>query len=267
MDWQHGRDSPPDYDAPLNASCAGYAQLVGVDSADVAVGSQVSVFAGLVAASLPDRSGVLTVQREFTSIVLSFLAQAGHGDRDPGTAGHQPSRPPKLVASLCRRPGTPGSVRRLRWCRTPPVGTRLHKDALGLANRFRSGVELPPGDSAILSLDVEPQAVERLRKVRIAADPAFSARDPAYGQCHVVLAGGRRGDRFGAHHLVVLRPPITPYGTRTQAGVRHLPFAPGAPPRHPRFRRREWLAQRHPAAWLDCLAPAQHGLGTREATR
>lgn len=45
----------------------------------------------------------------------------------------------------------------------------LHEHALGLANRFRSGVELPPGDSAIVSLDVDPQGVERLGTARIAA--------------------------------------------------------------------------------------------------
>ncbi len=37
------------------------------------------MFAGLVAASLPDGSEVLTVRDEFTSIVFPFLAQAGRG--------------------------------------------------------------------------------------------------------------------------------------------------------------------------------------------
>ncbi|MGI8718598.1 MAG: aminotransferase class V-fold PLP-dependent enzyme, partial [Lapillicoccus sp.] len=79
QDWQGGRASAPDYDAPLNAARAAYAGLVAVDPASVAVGSQVSVFAGLVAAGLPDRSEVLTVTGEFTSIVFPFLAQAGRG--------------------------------------------------------------------------------------------------------------------------------------------------------------------------------------------
>lgn len=78
-DWQSGRASPAEYDAPLNASRAAYAELVSVDPAQVAVGSQVSVFAGLVAAGLPDHSEVLTVSGEFTSIVFPFLAQAGRG--------------------------------------------------------------------------------------------------------------------------------------------------------------------------------------------
>ncbi len=79
--WRSGRASPPDYDAPLNASRARYAALVGVEPAQVAVGSQASVFAGLVAAAVPDGSEVLTATGEFTSIVFPFLAQAGRGVR------------------------------------------------------------------------------------------------------------------------------------------------------------------------------------------
>ena len=52
---------------------------VGVDASAVAAGSQASVFAGLVAAGLPDGSEVLVVPGEFTSIVFPFLAQAGRG--------------------------------------------------------------------------------------------------------------------------------------------------------------------------------------------
>lgn len=81
VQWCAGQASPPDYDAPLNAARTSYAALVGVNPSAVAVGSQVSVFAGLVAASLPDRSEVLTVEGEFTSLVFPFLAQAGRGIR------------------------------------------------------------------------------------------------------------------------------------------------------------------------------------------
>ena len=77
--WRLGRSQPPDFDAPIAAARASYAALVGVDPSSVAVGSQVSVFAGLVAAALPDGSEVLTVPGEFTSIVFPFLAQAGRG--------------------------------------------------------------------------------------------------------------------------------------------------------------------------------------------
>jgi len=79
--WRTGRSSPPDFDAPLNAARASYADLVGVPSSAVAVGSQASVFAGLVAAALPDGAEVVTAAGEFTSIVFPFLAQAGRGVR------------------------------------------------------------------------------------------------------------------------------------------------------------------------------------------
>lgn len=74
--WRRGRARPAQYDAPLTAARSSYAELVGVDASRVAVGSQVSVFAGLIAASLPDHSEVVTVPGEFTSIVFPFLAQA-----------------------------------------------------------------------------------------------------------------------------------------------------------------------------------------------
>jgi len=77
--WRVGRAKAPDYDAPLNAARSSYAALVGVEPSTVAVGSQVSVFVGLVAASLPDGSEVLTVPGEFTSVTFPFLAQAGRG--------------------------------------------------------------------------------------------------------------------------------------------------------------------------------------------
>ena len=79
--WRTGRARPPDFDVPLNAARAGYAGLVGVPPSAVAVGSQVSAFAGLVAAALPDGAEVVTVRGEFTSIVFPFLAQAGRGVR------------------------------------------------------------------------------------------------------------------------------------------------------------------------------------------
>lgn len=278
--WQHGRASPPDYDAPLDTSREAYARLVGLDAANVAVGSQVSVFAGLVAAGVPDRSEVLTVRGEFTSIVFPFLAQAGRGvtvrevaledladavttkthlvsvsavqsadgrvaDLDsleqacaatgtrilldttqavgwlpieagrfayttgggykwllaprgtafftvqpdlagglvPHTAGwyagHDPwtsicGSPLRLAASARRFDVSPAWH---SWVGQAPalelltsIGTpALHEHALGLANRFRAGVGLRPGNSAILSLDIEPTANERLMSAQVAA--------------------------------------------------------------------------------------------------
>ena len=79
--WRTGRADPPDYDAPLTRARATYAGLVGVDPGTVSVGSQASVFAGLVAAALPDGAEVVTAAGEFTSIVFPFLAQGRRGVR------------------------------------------------------------------------------------------------------------------------------------------------------------------------------------------
>jgi selenocysteine lyase/cysteine desulfurase len=68
------------YDLPLAAARSSYAHLAGVDRS-VAVGSQVSVFAGLIAANLPDGSEVLTATGDFTSILFPFYAQSGRGIR------------------------------------------------------------------------------------------------------------------------------------------------------------------------------------------
>jgi selenocysteine lyase/cysteine desulfurase len=79
QEWRAGTAAPADYDSPLQSARTSYAGLVGVEPAHVAVGSQVSHFAGLIAANLPAGSEVLVVEGEFTSIVFPFLAQAGRG--------------------------------------------------------------------------------------------------------------------------------------------------------------------------------------------
>lgn len=78
-DWRAGTADPVAYDAPLAAARSSYARLVGVRASVVAVGSQVSVFAGLIAACLPDGGEVLTTPGDFTSILFPFYAQAGRG--------------------------------------------------------------------------------------------------------------------------------------------------------------------------------------------
>jgi selenocysteine lyase/cysteine desulfurase len=77
--WRAGTASPREYDAPVDAARASYAAIVGVEGSRVAVGSQASVFAGLVAAALPAGSEVLTAVGDFTSVVFPFLAQARRG--------------------------------------------------------------------------------------------------------------------------------------------------------------------------------------------
>ena len=79
--WRAGTADAVAYDLPLAAARSSYARLVGVDPSVVAVGSQVSVFAGLIAANLPDGSEVLTAAGDFTSILFPFYAQSGRGIR------------------------------------------------------------------------------------------------------------------------------------------------------------------------------------------
>ena len=276
--WRTGRSSPPDFDAPLNAARAGYARLVDVPPSSVAVGSQASVFAGLVAASLPDGAQVLTATGEFTSVVFPFLAQAGRGvtvrevplerlaeevtpetdlvsvsavqsadgrladldalsdateaagarvlldvtqavgwlpvdagrfayttcggykwllaprgtcfntvrpefldDLVPHAAGWYAGAEPwssiyggplRLAADARRFDVSPAWH---SWVAQAPavdllleVGRQtLHAHAVGLANRFRAAVGLPPGDSAIVSLATAPQAGERLQRAGV----------------------------------------------------------------------------------------------------
>jgi len=72
--WRAGTADAVAYDVPVAAARSACAHLVGVDPSAVAVGSQVSMFAGLIAANLPDGSEVLTATGGFTSILFPFYA-------------------------------------------------------------------------------------------------------------------------------------------------------------------------------------------------
>jgi selenocysteine lyase/cysteine desulfurase len=78
-EWASGRAEGPAYDAWVTRARSLYADLVGVDPSLVSAGSQVSVFAGLIAASLPSGSEVLTAAGDFTSILFPFHVQAARG--------------------------------------------------------------------------------------------------------------------------------------------------------------------------------------------
>lgn len=77
--WAQGRLQMSAFDAPMGASRAAYAALIGVDEHRVAVGTSVSSAIGLVAASIPDGSRVATLRGEFTSVTFPFAAQAARG--------------------------------------------------------------------------------------------------------------------------------------------------------------------------------------------
>ena len=78
-DWRHGRCGFDGWDLSVGESRASFARLLGVRPDQVAVGPQVSVFAGVIAASLPPGSRVLAASEDFTSLLYPFLAQEGRG--------------------------------------------------------------------------------------------------------------------------------------------------------------------------------------------
>ena|SRR5215211_1925444 len=74
-DWRVGRTSWEHWNEAPQAARASFARLCGAPVEWVAVGAAVSQFVGLVAASLPDRSRVLSTEAEFTSALWPFMAQ------------------------------------------------------------------------------------------------------------------------------------------------------------------------------------------------
>ncbi|WP_240642345.1 aminotransferase class V-fold PLP-dependent enzyme [Microbacterium sulfonylureivorans] len=68
-----GRPDPLAYTASVEASRRHFATLVGVTPERIAIGSQASVAAALVAASLPHGAEVLVADGDFSSIVLPFV--------------------------------------------------------------------------------------------------------------------------------------------------------------------------------------------------
>ena len=77
-DWRVGATSWEPWDEATNRSREGFAQLIGVDAADVAAGSAVSQLLAPVAAALPDNATVLVPELEFTS---NLFVWAAHHDR------------------------------------------------------------------------------------------------------------------------------------------------------------------------------------------
>ena len=80
-EWRHGRCGFDDWDRSVGTARASWARLHGVDPADVAIGSQVSPFVGLVAAALPTGARVLAAEEDFTSVLFPLLAQQARGVR------------------------------------------------------------------------------------------------------------------------------------------------------------------------------------------
>lgn len=78
-DWRTGRTSWERWGDTTDEARKSFARLIAVDPSTVAVGATVSGLVGLVAASLPNDSRVLTPEVEFTSTLFPFLVQAHRG--------------------------------------------------------------------------------------------------------------------------------------------------------------------------------------------
>jgi len=79
--WAEGRIDGPGFDAAVERSRAAFARLIGADPGQVACAANVSVFAGLVASSLPAESEVLVATGDFTSVLFPMLVQRSRGVR------------------------------------------------------------------------------------------------------------------------------------------------------------------------------------------
>ena len=78
-DWRSGRTSWEQWQEETDVARTTFARLVHVAPEHVAVAANVSSLVGLVAASIPDGSRVLTPEVEFTSAFFPFLAQSRRG--------------------------------------------------------------------------------------------------------------------------------------------------------------------------------------------
>lgn len=73
--WEAADRDPQGYDPVIARTRASFARIVGVDAARVAIGSQTSTFAAVVAGAVPDGAEVLLPHGDFSSIVFPFLQQ------------------------------------------------------------------------------------------------------------------------------------------------------------------------------------------------
>jgi selenocysteine lyase/cysteine desulfurase len=70
---------PSGFDDDVRTARKAWGALVGVGEGHVACGASVSQLVGLVSASVPDGTRVLTLRNEFTSVTFPFAAQAHRG--------------------------------------------------------------------------------------------------------------------------------------------------------------------------------------------
>ena len=80
-DWRGGRTSWEDWGRSAERARRCFARLHAVPETSVAIGATVSELVGLVAASIPDGSEVLTAEGDFTSLLYPWAVQEARGVR------------------------------------------------------------------------------------------------------------------------------------------------------------------------------------------
>ena len=95
--WERGETRADSYDIPVASARSSFAELVKVDPSRVAIGSQVSVLASVVAAAAPHGAEIVCVDGDFSSIVFPFVVQGHRGV----TVRHVPLR--SLAESISPR--------------------------------------------------------------------------------------------------------------------------------------------------------------------
>jgi selenocysteine lyase/cysteine desulfurase len=78
-DWRHGRTSWEGWAESTERARRSFARLIGADAADVATGTVVSQFVGLLAASLPPGARVLAPEIEFGSNLFPYQMHEPRG--------------------------------------------------------------------------------------------------------------------------------------------------------------------------------------------
>jgi selenocysteine lyase/cysteine desulfurase len=78
-EWRHGRTEWMVWNEQVDVARELFARLVNVAPADVSVGTQVSAFVGIVAASLSRGDRVVCAEEDFTSVLFPLLAMEPRG--------------------------------------------------------------------------------------------------------------------------------------------------------------------------------------------
>src|SRR5215212_10272063 len=75
-EWAAGQATAPGYDEYVARARRSWARMHGAEAKRVAIGPQVSYFAGLVAQALPSRAEVVGYEGDFASLLWPFLARS-----------------------------------------------------------------------------------------------------------------------------------------------------------------------------------------------